>query len=67
MSCLQAALKAGMRCVITYTKSSSSQDFAGAELVVSNLDADSHPVNIKGLLHSQEVFDDRKQSSKAVA
>lgn len=37
---LQAALSAGMRCIITYTGSTKSQDFSGSELVVANLDAD---------------------------
>lgn len=64
---LQAAVDAGMRCVITYTNSSHSQGFSGAELIVSNLDAGSHPVTIQGLLQSKELFDDRKQSSNAVA
>ncbi|KAL0020832.1 hypothetical protein WJX79_006308 [Trebouxia sp. C0005] len=40
---LQAAVDAGMRCIITYTNSSHSQGFSGAELIVSNLDAASHP------------------------
>ncbi|KAL0038336.1 hypothetical protein WJX77_002440 [Trebouxia sp. C0004] len=40
---LQAAVDAGMRCIITYTYSSHSQRFLGAELIVSDLDAASHP------------------------
>ncbi|PSC76200.1 haloacid dehalogenase-like hydrolase domain-containing protein [Micractinium conductrix] len=34
---LAAALGAGMRCLITYTSSTTAQDFAGADSVVSNL------------------------------
>jgi len=64
---LQAAVDAGMRCIITYTNSSHSQGFSGAELIVSNLDAASHPVSIQSLLQSRELFDDRKESSKAMA
>ena len=35
---LAAALGAGMRCVVTYTNSTRSQDFAGADAVVASLD-----------------------------
>lgn len=34
---LAAALGAGMRCLVTYTASTRSQDFKGAECVVENL------------------------------
>ncbi|DBB17786.1 TPA: hypothetical protein ACH3X3_002818 [Trebouxia sp. C0006] len=63
---LQAAVDAGMRCIITYTNSSHSQGFSGAELIVSNLDAASHPVSIQSLLQSRELFDDRQDSNKAI-
>ncbi len=33
---LEAALRAGMRCVITYTHQTASQGFAGAEAVVED-------------------------------
>lgn len=48
-----------MRCVITYTNSSKTQGFKGAELIVGNLNADSHSVSIEGLLQAKDVFDDR--------
>ena len=56
---LQAAVDAGMRCVITYTNSSKTQGFKGAELIVGNLNANSHSVSIEGLLQAKELFDDR--------
>ena len=56
---MQAAVGAGMRCIITYTNSSLTQGFKGAELIVANLDTADHPVSIEGLLHSKELFDDR--------
>eukprot|EP00803_Ostreobium_quekettii_P006591 evm.model.scf_259.2 EVM.evm.TU.scf_259.2 scf_259:8413-8988(-) len=37
---LQAALGAGMRCIVTTTSSTRGQDFGGAELVVPNLDTE---------------------------
>lgn len=48
-----------MRCVITYTNSSKSQGFKGAELIVGNLNADSRSVHIKDLLQAQGLHDDR--------
>lgn len=35
---LAAALGAGMRCLVTYTTSTRSQDFAGADAVVASLE-----------------------------
>lgn len=35
---LEAALRAGMRCIITTTSSSKNQSFTGAECIVPNLD-----------------------------
>lgn len=35
---VEAALAAGMRCIVTFTRSSKSQPFNGAELIVPNLD-----------------------------
>jgi beta-phosphoglucomutase-like phosphatase (HAD superfamily) len=35
---LAAALGAGMRCLVTYTGSTRSQDFAGADAVVASLE-----------------------------
>jgi len=37
---LQAAISAGMKCVITYTDSTKSQDFSGAVMVTENLGSD---------------------------
>ena len=56
---LQAAVDAGMRCVITYTNSSKSQGFKGAELIVGNLNADPRSVTIKDLLQIRDLYDDR--------
>ncbi|GLC75111.1 hypothetical protein PLESTF_001595100 [Pleodorina starrii] len=42
---LQAATGAGMRCIITYTPSTKSQEFVGAELVVPELGDGAH-VNV---------------------
>ena len=46
---LEAATKAGMRCIVTYTSSSKSQSFAEAERVVPNLDEPT-------LLHIEEFM-----------
>ena len=59
----QAAVDAGMRCIITYTNSSQTQGFAGAEKIVCNLDADPHRVSIKDLLQAQDVLDDRETAT----
>ena len=56
---LQAAVDAGMRCVITYTNSSKTQGFKGAELIVGNLNAHPRSVSIKDLLQVQDLYDDR--------
>ena len=56
---LQAAVDAGMRCVITYTNSSKTQGFNGAELIVGNLNAQPRSVSIKDLLQIRELYDDR--------
>ena len=53
---MQAALGAGMRCIITYTTSTSDQDFKGAERVLSGL-ADEH--TLKALSAGGPIFDDR--------
>lgn len=61
---LQAAVDAGMRCVITYTDSSKTQAFEGAEMIVHNLNAASHPVSIEGLLQAQDLLDDREVATQ---
>ena len=53
---MQAALGAGMRCIITYTTSTSDQDFKGAERVLSGL-TDEH--SLKTLSAGGPIFDDR--------
>ncbi|KAL3135727.1 hypothetical protein ABBQ38_006195 [Trebouxia sp. C0009 RCD-2024] len=57
---LQAAVDAGMRCVITYTNSSKTQGFEGAEMIVRDLNADPHCVRIKDLVQAQDFLDDRE-------
>lgn len=56
---LQAAVDAGMRCVITYTNSSKTQGFKGAELIVGNLNAEPRSVSIQDLLQAKNLYDDR--------
>ena len=46
-----------MRCIITYTSSTSDQDFQGAERVLSGL-ADHHTLEL--LSSGGAIFDDRK-------
>lgn len=52
----QAALGAGMRCIITYTSSTSDQDFKGAERILSGF-ADHHTLEV--LSGGGPVHDDR--------
>jgi len=54
---VQAALGAGMRCVITYTNSTKDQDFAGAERIMEGLSADSATLAV--LAQGGSLFDDR--------
>ena len=61
---LQAAQGAGMRCVITYTRSSKSQSFSGAELIVESLDQAQHKVTVEGLMHRRDHVDDRLAAAK---
>lgn len=48
---LEAAVRAGMRCVITYTSSSKNQSFVGAECVVPNLD-EPQPTHIEQFMNA---------------
>ncbi|GIL50218.1 hypothetical protein Vafri_6325 [Volvox africanus] len=53
---LQAATGAGMRCIITYTPSTKSQEFNGAELVVPELGDGAHVnVTVKHLMAGMPV------------
>ena len=61
---LQAAQGAGMRCVITYTRSSQTQSFSGAELIVESLDQTQHRVTVDGLMHRKDHVDDRLEAAK---
>ncbi len=54
--CLQAALGAGMRCIITYTSSTRDQDFDGAERILEGL-ADEATLAV--LSRGGPIFDDR--------
>eukprot|EP00877_Chromochloris_zofingiensis_P014094 jgi/Chrzof1/8939/Cz03g30010.t1 len=54
---LQAALGAGMRCVITYTPSTKDQEFPGAERIVENIS--SAEITITELQQRRIVQDDR--------
>jgi len=55
----QAATGAGMRCVITYTTGTASQDFAGAERIVGSLGDDPPEVTLDSLRRADCVQDDR--------
>lgn len=61
---LQAAQGAGMRCVITYTRSSQAQSFSGAELIVESLDQAQHRITVDGLMHHKDHIDDRLEAAK---
>lgn len=52
----QAALGAGMRCIVTYTTSTADEEFKGAERVLSGL-ADEH--TLEALSQGGPVYDDR--------
>ncbi|KAF6261761.1 HAD-like domain-containing protein [Scenedesmus sp. NREL 46B-D3] len=54
---LQAALGAGMRCIITYTPSTKQQEFAGAERIVQDVAAAG--VTVRELQERRIVQDDR--------
>ena len=56
-----AAVGAGMRCVVTYTRSTRAQAFAGAERVVASLGGAGAPaeVTVADLLANRVVQDDR--------
>jgi hypothetical protein len=53
----QAALGAGMRCIITYTSSTKDQDFEGAERIMESLVADDATLAV--LSRGGSVVDDR--------
>lgn len=53
----QAALGAGMRCVITYTSSTKDQNFKGAERILEGLTG-AH-ATLAALAQGGVVFDDR--------
>ena len=53
---LQAALGAGMRCVVTYTDSTADQDFHGAEHIMAEFKADT---KLADLLKGDTRSDDR--------
>ncbi|KAG2485807.1 hypothetical protein HYH03_015518 [Edaphochlamys debaryana] len=56
---LQAATGAGMRCIITYTPSTRSQSFPGAERIVCDLGLYPPTVTVKELQERRIVQDDR--------
>ncbi|EFJ44392.1 hypothetical protein VOLCADRAFT_109931 [Volvox carteri f. nagariensis] len=56
---LQAATGAGMRCIITYTPSTKSQAFPGAERIVCELGGYPAMVTVKELMERRIVQDDR--------
>ncbi|GIL50217.1 hypothetical protein Vafri_6325 [Volvox africanus] len=56
---LQAATGAGMRCIITYTPSTKSQAFPGAERIVCELGSYPAMVTVKELMDRRIVQDDR--------
>ena len=60
----QAALGAGMRCVVTYTDSTSDQEFHGAEHIMAEFKADT---KLADLLKGDSRTDDRPGRSDADA
>ena len=61
----QAALGAGMRCVVTYTSSTRDQDFSGAERIVGSLGDDPPLVTLDDLRTAGRVLDDRAEMQVA--
>eukprot|EP00892_Ulva_mutabilis_P010538 jgi/Ulvmu1/7857/UM004_0088.1 len=60
---LNAALGAGMRCVVTYTPSTRAEPFEGAEVVVSDLGAAFPRVELHQIAQGDLRFDDRAASA----
>lgn len=52
---LQAAKGAGMRCIITYTHSTKSQHFPGAERIVASLGDDPAEITVADLINNRVV------------
>lgn len=57
---MDAALGAGMRCIVTYTSSSQSQSFSGAEKVMAELGDDAPSLTVEELMQGQVSGDDRQ-------
>jgi beta-phosphoglucomutase-like phosphatase (HAD superfamily) len=56
---VDAAIGAGMRCVVTYTTSSKVQKFGGAEKIVAELGDDPPVITVEDMLAGQLSGDDR--------
>jgi beta-phosphoglucomutase-like phosphatase (HAD superfamily) len=56
---VDAAVGAGMRCIVTYTSSSKSQSFGGAEKIVAELGDDPAVISIADLVAGTVSGDDR--------
>ncbi len=59
---LQAAVGAGMRCIITYTSGTEDQEFPGAERILSGF-SDEH--TLEALTVGAPAYDDRKAKAAA--
>ncbi len=59
---LQAAVGAGMRCIITYTSGTADQEFPGAERILSGF-LDEH--TLEALTVGGPAYDDRKAKAAA--
>ena len=56
---VDAAIGAGMRCIVTYTSSSQSQSFAGAEKVMAELGEAPDKLSVQDLMQGEVSGDDR--------
>lgn len=56
---LNAALGAGMRCIVTYTPSTREEPFEGAEIVMQNLGEDAPRVTLEQMARGTVRFDER--------
>lgn len=56
---VDAAVGAGMRCIVTYTISSKTQAFGGAERIVMELGDDSPVITVQDLMAGKLSGDDR--------
>lgn len=56
---LNAALGAGMRCIVTFTPSTVEEPFEGAEVVMQDLGQDAPRISLDQLARGSVRFDER--------